>query len=61
VRFVITESDRLNFETCAFMGREVTLCSDGALNIIFLKNVEQFRQIYTLDISCPLMPHGNYT
>jgi len=37
VRFVITESDRLNFETCAFMWRHVTSCSDGEFTIIFLK------------------------
>ena len=37
VRFVITESGRLNFETCAFMVRDVTSCSDGEFTVIFLK------------------------
>jgi hypothetical protein len=39
---VVTESDRLNFETYAFMGRDVTSCSDGEFTIIFLKILNSY-------------------
>jgi hypothetical protein len=48
VRFVITEFDGLNFETCAFMGREVTSHSDGEFTIIFLKIVKSYGKLIRL-------------